>query len=427
MKKINYKHTGLLFVFSLLCCGMVMVSCSEWDEFKKYTNDGEIVYTGKFDSVVVFPGKERVRFWGTIAPDPKVKRAKVFWDNRADSVEFDVDGTGSTAAFDRIFDVAEGTKSFTVYTYDNEGHSSIGVTFTGNSYGSRYRNTLSNRKIKSVVYDDVNTVILWDLVDRMLGPVQMEVRYETPRGDTLVITPATETQTVLKDLDYANKTFSWRTVFKPLPVVPGVVCIDTFQTRSAESTIPTFVEKELDRSMFAAVSLAGDTPNNGGSGGIASMWDGGAQNNYGQVLFTDIGTGGSSPQMVTVDLGLNVDLTKLIIYPFKESYGYYVFSTLRDYEIYGSANPSSNGSLDASWSLLASGTFEKISGGGASAESAEDVAAAIAGFSVPVDPAVTKVRYIRIRCLRNYDAFFNSNSKAFFSVAELRVFGMLPE
>jgi hypothetical protein len=415
-------------ITAIVCLATILGACSEWDEYKKYTKDGEIIYTGKFDSVVVFPGKERVRLWGIITRDPKVNKCKIFWNNFRDSVIFDIDGVNDDYIFDGIFDVEEGTKSFSVYTYDAAGNSSVGVDITGNSYGSRYRNTLSNRKIKSIAYDDAATTIYWDLIDKSLGPVEMEVRYKTQHGDTVVITPATETTTMLKGLDFGNEGFTWRTVFKPLPVTPNVVCIDTFCTKYSTRGIPNFEEKELDRSLFAAVSLPGDAGSNGGAGGVAAMWDGQAQNSYGGANFTDIGAGGSSPQMITFDLGMNVNLTKITLYPFQEWWGaYYVFSTIRDYEIYGSSNPTSSGALDESWTLLNAGTIEKPSGLPKDNEDAADKAAAVAGFALAVDSEAPKVRYIRIRCLRNYEAFFTGNDNAFFSIAEVKVSGMLPE
>lgn len=418
----------MVSVITTLCLVILLVACSDWDEYKKYTQDGEIIYTGKFDSVVVFPGKERVRLWGTITRDPKVEKCKIYWNNFRDSVLFDIDGLNNDFMFDGIFGVEEGTKSFTVYTYDAAGNSSVGVTITGNSYGSRYRNTLSNRRIKSIGYDEAATTIYWDLIDKTLGPVQMEVSYKALTGDTVVITPATETTTILKGLDFENDSFTWRTVFRPLPLTPNVVCIDTFCTKYSIRGTPNFVEKELDRSLFAAVSLAGDAPGNGGAGGVAGMWDGKAQNAYDGANFTDTGAGSSSPQMVTFDLGIKVDLTTITLYPFQEWWGsYYVFSTILDYEIYGASNPSSSGALDETWTLLNSGTITKPSGLPKDNEDAADKAAAIAGFALAVDPDAPKVRYIRIRCLRNYEALFTGNSNAFFSVAEVRVFGMLPE
>jgi hypothetical protein len=428
MKTIVKKRYTLYSVICMMCYTTFFVSCTEWDEFKKHTAGGEIVYPGKFDSVAVFPGDKRIRLWGKLTSDPKVTKAKIFWDNKQDSVEFDIDVLESDFLFDEIIAVEEGTKSFTLYTYDDLDNKSVGVTITGVSYGDRYRNTLSNRRIKSVAYDDAATTIYWDIIDPKLGPEAMEVSYEDNGVPAVISTPASETITVLPGLDFANKGFSWRTIFRPLPGSNNLVPIDTFSTPSSTRGVPTFVEKQLDRSLFREAFYPGDTYSNGGAGGVDAMWDEQAQNSYGGANFTDIGSGGSSPQMVTFDLGMNVQATKVVIYPFLEWWGsYYVFSTIRDYEIYGSANPSSSGALDESWTLLKSGTITKPSGLGKDNESADDKALAIAGFSLELASDAPKVRYIRIRCLKNYEAYWQNNNNGFFSVAEIRVFGMLPE
>jgi hypothetical protein len=418
--KNRYKLYNILFV---MCCTTFLISCTDWDEFKKHTAGGEIVYPGKFDSVAVYPGKERVRLWGQLTSDPKVTKARVFWDNKQDSVEFDINVLESEFLFDEIIDVGEGTKSFTLHTYDDFGNKSVGVTVTGISYGDRYRNTLPNRRIKSVAFLDEATTIYWDVIDPKLGPEAMEVRYEIDGIPTVVTSNGSE-PTVLPGLDYENDSFTWRTIFRPLPGSNKLVPIDTFMTRFSA---PTFVDKQLDRSLFRETSYPGDTFSNGGAGGVDAMWDGKAQNDYGGANFTDIGSGGSSPQMVTLDLGTSVQATKIVIYPFRENYGSYVFSTIRDYEIYGSAIPNSNGALDETWTLLKAGTFTKPSGLGKENENADDKALAIAGFSLELEPEAPKIRYVRIRCLKNYEGYWQNNNKAFFSVAEIHVFGMLPQ
>ena len=413
---------------AMLCSIVLLVSCTDWDEFKKYTKDGEITYPGRFDSVAIFPGKERVRIWGKLTADPSVRSAKIFWNNDQNSVEFQIDGAGSNYLFDEIVDVTEGTKSFTLHTFDAAGNSSVGTIATGVSYGDRYRNTLTNRAIKSIAYDDAETTIVWDIVDPKLGPESMEVVYDDGTGPVVVVTPASEATTVLPNLDYANEGFTWRTVYRPLPGSNGLIPIDTFSTTYSFRDIPVFAEEELDRSLFTEASYTGDAPANGGSGGIDGMWDGQPLNSYGGTNFTDIGSGSSTPQMITFDLGLNVELTHIKVFPFLEWWGsYYVFSTIRDYEIYGASNPSASGDLDGSWTLLASGTFDKPSGLPKDNESDEDKALAAGGFPVDVDPDAPKVRYIRIRCLSNYEAHWTGGSQAFFSVAEIKVFGMLPQ
>jgi hypothetical protein len=421
---LNRKHK-LLSTIGLLCF-VVLVSCSDWDDFKKYTDEGEIIYPGKFDSVAVFSGDNRVRLWGQMTADPKVTSAKIFWNNNQDSAEFAIDGAGADYVFDQIIDIAEGVNSFTLYTYDAAGNKSVPAIVTGVAFGDRYRNTLYNRGIKSIAYDDAVTTIYWDIIDTRLGPEEMEVRYTNVDGEEVIVTTAaSETSTALPNLNYGEDGFTWRTIYRPLAELTP---IDTFATAYSARGVPTFAEEELDRSLFAEAFFTGDTFGNGGAGGIDAMWDEQAQNSYGGANFTDINSAWSSPQMITFDLGLKVDVTQIKIYPFQEWWGsYYVFSTIRDYEIYGSASPSSSGALDETWTLLASGTFAKPSGLGKDNESDADKALAIGGFPVTVDPDAPKVRYIRIRCLKNYEAYWQNGTSGFFSIAEIKISGMLPQ
>jgi hypothetical protein len=423
MKKTYKNHKYFLLWIAIIICSVTILSCSQWDDYKKYTKDGEIVYTGKFDTAIIYPGKERVRLYGLLVADPKIVKCKIYWNNKADSIEYDIPLERDNNIFDQTFAVNEGVKSFTIYTFDALGNSSVPVNAIGSSYGARYRNKIANRRIKSISYDEDKTVIIWDAVDNSTGPVQTEVVYKSVNGDTLVTTPITESTTILKGLKYETETFRYRTVFKPEPI-----SIDTFCTIYTERPTPTFSEQELDKSLFKAnpLNLPGDAPANGGSGGIAAMWDE-RPNGYGNSNFTDIGSGQNAPQMVTFDVGVSAKLTKLKLWVFVEGYGAFVFSTMKRYEIWGSSNPSATGELDGSWSLMASDTINKPSGLPGNTENAEDAAAAAAGFTVVLDPNAPKVRYLRIRCLQNFEGYNQNNNKAFFSVGELKVFGLLPE
>ncbi len=53
-----------LIVLALLVVGLVIFSCSDEDEYLKYVEGGEISYTGKIDSLKVYPGLNRVRIEG---------------------------------------------------------------------------------------------------------------------------------------------------------------------------------------------------------------------------------------------------------------------------------------------------------------------------------------------------------------------------
>src|SRR5699024_8967353 len=79
-----------------------MISCTKWDDFKKYTKDGETIYTGKIDSVKIYSGNLRARIVGILPADPKIIKLKILWGRKqdADSVVFPISKQGNSEVFD---------------------------------------------------------------------------------------------------------------------------------------------------------------------------------------------------------------------------------------------------------------------------------------------------------------------------------------
>ena len=77
MKKINYI---LIAAVSALC------ACSDMNSLHdKYLADGETIYLARFDSVKIYPGKERVKvlYW---LSDPKVATTTAMWNMDREAV-----------------------------------------------------------------------------------------------------------------------------------------------------------------------------------------------------------------------------------------------------------------------------------------------------------------------------------------------------
>jgi hypothetical protein len=214
-----------------LCCSAALVSCSKWDDFQKYTEGGEIVYTGKMDSVVVFGGKKRVRLVGQIKGDPKIVKAKIYWNDLRDSVMFDIAPSGSVRIFDQTFAVDEGTKSFTVFTYDAAGHRSVSVSSIGTVYGDLYQRSIRNRDIADAVYKTNGSVLIrWADVNSNSGIVKMQIKYMDKLNnmhDTLITSFPTGLNAALLETSLPNykagTSFSYRTAY-----LPSSTAIDTF-------------------------------------------------------------------------------------------------------------------------------------------------------------------------------------------------------
>jgi hypothetical protein len=180
MKKI-FEKTSTRFVFAILLTTTTLLSCSKWDDYKKYTANGEIIYAGKLDSVKALSGKNRVRITGKFNADPKISKVKIFWNNNRDSMMYDIKPGTNGNVFDQTFAMPESITTFTIYTYDADGNKSIPVYVVGKSFGEAYRKKISNRVIANIRYMSNSTTINWEAADPTLGAYLTEVQYMVPK------------------------------------------------------------------------------------------------------------------------------------------------------------------------------------------------------------------------------------------------------
>ncbi|WP_192350090.1 DUF4998 domain-containing protein [Algoriphagus sp. Y33] len=232
MKK--YINSNIKCSIISLLAGFLTCSCYnyEWDEFKKYTQEGEIIYPGKLKEMEILSGKGRVLMKAELNADPKISKLKVYWNDYRDSVEFPVEKTSGLNSLEHIFEVDEGVKNFIGFTFDQDGNRSVLVDAVGTSYGEGYRRKLSNRFIESLTFNSDNTVINWGQMDPSLGAEFTELEYSL--GDEelkTIITPAGESHTLLEGVT-SSTTIRYRTVFRP-----EVTSIDTFALPFLEELI----------------------------------------------------------------------------------------------------------------------------------------------------------------------------------------------
>ena len=67
------KHTPYLVSLLIL---LGITSCTKMDEYLKYTDGKEILYTGIPDSIAMYSGYNRVVFRGVLASDPKIAKTR---------------------------------------------------------------------------------------------------------------------------------------------------------------------------------------------------------------------------------------------------------------------------------------------------------------------------------------------------------------
>ena len=218
--KYKIKKTALVSLVAVMLFG-----CSKPDDYKKYLDGGDILYSGKLDSVKINPGNNRVQLTGLLKADPKINRIKIFWNDKKDSIEYSVNMNTDPRKFSQIFNVEEGIRSFLVYTFDAAGNRSVAVNAVGRVYGPRYAASLTNRVIGSATQVNGETGIDWLTIDLSAGPFATEIRYNSTTGLKTVRVPITSERTVLNDLASTASTINTRTLY-----LPTKSSIDTFYT-----------------------------------------------------------------------------------------------------------------------------------------------------------------------------------------------------
>ena len=259
MKKL--KHI-IIAVFAISIV-LGIYSCTDDTEYLKFTEGGEISYTGAIDSLQIYPGQNRVKVEGLIIGDPKVSEVRVYWNNNRDSISVPVNRTQGVDEVSFIIDgLEENVYNFTVRTLDADGNKSIAVSQSAEVYGDRYIASLFNRPLeRNVLVESVLEIGLADM-DLSSGVLGSEFEYMSTSGETKTIyVDIAESNVTISDFE-SGSTYRYRTAF-----IPDEDSIDNFFTAFEDVTpIPTPVLGN------AAVPFIASATDGGRWGTLAGPW-----------------------------------------------------------------------------------------------------------------------------------------------------------
>jgi hypothetical protein len=165
--------------------------------------------------------------------------------------------------------------------------------------------------------------------------------------------------------------------------------------------ITPLYEVLLDKSLWKLVPLDNDTYEGAYGLTMDKIWDGSLAN----VDYFIGNLPSNIPNWFTVDLGVEATFSRLKVWQYP--YGYeYQLGNPRTFEIWGSNNPSQDGSWD-NWTLLLQCESIKPSGSPVGVATTEDKAYAQAGedFNFPISDK--SYRYIRFKTLRTWTGATN--------------------
>ncbi|WP_372755754.1 DUF4998 domain-containing protein [Mariniflexile sp.] len=287
----NIKKTSLP-LFLLAFCISIFNACTPTsaDDYKKYTEGGEILYSGKLDSVKIFSGHNRIKLEGMLSPDPKVTSYRIYWSNKKDSIDVPVSESDIANTISKIVEgLEENIYNFEIRTFDDKENSSIPVFITGTVYGDRYINSLINRPlVKNTIESATTALIQFAPVDLTSGIFESEIEYIDSNNELQSFTVPVENKDPIVLTDFIDgNTFKYRSVFRPDPT-----CIDIFYTNYTVVTpaIPIAEAPYLNNAVFPFTLLE----SGGGRYGTPTAWihNSGALNHGGYGVYDSNGGGG---------------------------------------------------------------------------------------------------------------------------------------
>ena len=217
--KLMFKYIVAIAAWFLFLGGFS--SCTQMDEYLKYTDGKEILYIGKPEGMQMCSGKGRVQFYGILI-DPKITRLRITYNMGKEVIDLPIQRGEGAEVFTYDIPLKEGIYNFVVQTFDDNGHASVPESLIGSSYGTIYESTLYNRGISSVVCENNATTIKWATADTHSPYVR--IWYTDVNGqERMVEVEQAEQETILEDYKSMSG-FKMKTYY-----LPDVTAVDMFE------------------------------------------------------------------------------------------------------------------------------------------------------------------------------------------------------
>lgn len=226
-KRINSPFILFIILFAVV---LTAGSCGRMDDtYVQFLEGGEKIYVAKADSLKLKSGRNRVELSWLLLSDPKVKKYKIYWNQRRDSLENTISKSDDVDTLRVIINnLPEGNQTFQIFTYDDSGNSSVKAEISGRVYGSLYEKSLLNATISKVLRKSNDLKIIWN-VNQPAGLSVTEIKYlDMTNNHRLILNKNFKDTTTLAQFPLKGN-FEFRSGF-----LPDSLAIDTFYVDFAE-------------------------------------------------------------------------------------------------------------------------------------------------------------------------------------------------
>lgn len=268
------------------------------DTYEDFVKDGETVYIGTADTVLVAPGFNKLRFYVAINSDPKISRGLLKNNDGSVNHEFEVIRTKNgkdTVTFD--LELPEGEYTFGLFLLDAAGNSSVRREVPARVYGETYQNNLINRSLSNIDTYVKGATFYWD---EPLANMQTTIlTYEDEAGVLKTVTvPNEESETYVESYKLGGQIVI-KSLYKPIEIA-----MEDFEAIPLEREFP--VDYILDKSLIRALKLLGDASDGCYESSYQRLTDGSIAEYWHSCDTAE----DQYPFIMSFDLGVEADLSR---------------------------------------------------------------------------------------------------------------------
>ena len=288
----------------LICLIATTTSCNDMDKIHQQYLDGEIIYSGKLDTLLIRPGMYRAQLEAYTHLLGNSNKVIVEFDNRTEiyDIESDVPEIYSVI----IENLDENFYEFDVITQDQEGNLSIPQTVSGFAVGDNFVGDQPPREVNDFTFETDGNYV------NFFGNAESEfVIFTTLDYDN-------ENNEIVRDTLFFEDDKVKLIDFLPLGnlttqsyIQSGLRGIDTIALEPVSYSLPNVPYSELSKEFIQIIDMPGD--NNGqydGANPREFLFDGdGTWNGNNQQTY--FSQPGDIPHHFTIDLGVNTVLRKV--------------------------------------------------------------------------------------------------------------------
>lgn len=280
-------------------------SCDDMDSIHREYLNGEIIYSGKLDTLNVRPGYKRAQIEGYTKFLGNSNKVIVQFDDRSE--EFVITGNEGEIMSMIIENLEESSYEFDVQSQDKNGNLSIPQIVAGKSVGDIFVSNQESRKlseytIKSDGYTYANFGGNSESPNVLFTTLNYQINSVIFKTDTIF---SDEKEILLEDFIPSSK---MKTISYIQSDENG---IDTIALNQVEYDLPNLPYDELDKRFISIVEMSSDI--SGESNGAKpseylfdgdSSWDGNNEKTF-------LSSSGTFPHHFTIDLGVRSTLRKV--------------------------------------------------------------------------------------------------------------------